>query len=50
MTETYRITKDEENKESLEITETTENKKVINKESIVLEIARLQTLLNKFIL
>jgi len=47
--ETYKIIKDEQEKEALEITETSENKKVIDKESIVLEIARLQLLLDKFL-
>ena len=48
MTTTYKIIKDSEDKDAIEITDTQISKKVIDKQSIVLEIARLQFLLDKF--
>lgn len=48
MTLTYKIIQDTQDKEAIEITDTVQNKKVIDKQSIVDEIARLQNLLDKF--
>jgi len=48
MTKTYKLVQDEQEREALEITETEERKKVIDKQSVVDEIARLQALLSKF--
>jgi len=48
MTKTYKLVQDEQKREALEITETEERKKVIDKQSVVDEIARLQALLSKF--
>ena len=48
VTETYKIVKDAEDRDAIEITATHIQKKVIDKQSIIDEIARLQTLLDKF--
>ena len=48
MTKTYKQIKDSENRDALEITDTRINKQVIDKLSIVAEIARLEELLSHF--
>ena len=48
MATTYKIIKDEQDRDALEITEAVENKKVIDKQSIIDDIARLNSLLAKF--
>ena len=48
MTLTYKIIKDEQDRDAVEIIDTIQNRRVIDKESIVNEIARLQGLLDKF--
>lgn len=48
MAETYKVIKDEQDRDALEITESIETKKVIDKQSILDEIARLQGLLDNF--
>ena len=48
MTLTYKIIKDEEDREAIEITDTVQNRRVIDKESIVSEIEKLQQLLKRF--
>lgn len=48
MVETFRIIKDENGKDAIEIIDTMQSRKVIDKQSIVEEIKRLKQLLEKF--
>ena len=48
MAETYKIIKDEQGRDALEITDVMQSRRVIDKQSIIDEIARLQVLLSKF--
>ena len=48
MTTTYKIVKDANQKESVEITDTNVNVRTIDKQSIVEEMVRLQALLDRF--
>ena len=48
MTTTYKIVKDANKKEAVEITDTNVQRRVIDKQSIVEEMVRLQALLDKF--
>jgi len=48
MVETYKIIEDELRGVSIEITDTMQSKRVIDKKSIIDEIVRLEELLNRF--
>lgn len=48
MAETYKIIKDMAGRDAIEVTDTIQNKRTIDKQSIIDEIARLQNLLAQF--
>ena len=48
MAETFKIIEDEQGREALEILDTMQSRRVIDKQSIIDEISRLQELLTKF--
>ena len=48
MTITYKTIKDEMDRDALEVTDTQVKKQIIDKDSIIAEISRLQALLDKF--